>query len=146
MHRSPVVLSLLAAGALVLTGCGGDESTTSAPPSAAPPSASTSAAAPGAPAVPSATPSTADDVVGTVTITGGQPRGGVQRISTEAGKPAVLTVTSDTATELHVHGADRYVDIPPNTPTAVDVSQPAGGSYEVEDHESGALLAQLRVS
>jgi hypothetical protein len=81
-----------------------------------------------------------------VTLVGGKPQGGVQRISTKAGAPAVLVVTSDTATEIHVHGADRTVEVPANTPTDVDVSQSAPGSYEVEDHGSDALLVQLRVS
>jgi hypothetical protein len=85
-------------------------------------------------------------VVGTVTLTKGKPQGGAKRISTKAGQPAVLTVTSDTATEVHVHGADRLVKIPANQPTAVDVSEAAPGSYEVEDHASDALLVQLRVS
>jgi hypothetical protein len=55
-------------------------------------------------------------------------------------------VTSDIATEVHVHGADRLVKIPANQATSVDVSEAAPGSYEVEDHSSDALLVQLRVS
>jgi hypothetical protein len=77
---------------------------------------------------------------------GGKPDGGAKRISTKAGQPAVLLVTSDTATEVHVHGADRLVQIPANQQTQVDVSEAASGSYEVEDHASDALLVQLRVS
>jgi hypothetical protein len=68
------------------------------------------------------------------------------RISTKANQPAVLLVTSDKATEVHVHGADRLVEVPANVQTSVDVSQSAPGSYEVEDHASDALLVQLRVS
>ncbi len=143
--RRTVLVSLVAAGGLVLVaGCGDDSSSPSAAPSApasaAPTSASTTAPAPAASASP------ASNVVGTATLKGGKPQDGVQRISTKAGEPAVLMVTSDTATEIHVHGADRTVQVPANETTAVDVSEPAGGSYEVEDHASGALIAQLRVS
>jgi hypothetical protein len=143
--RRTVLVSLVAAGSLVLAGCGDDETSPSAAPSA-PASAAPSAAATTAAPTPSAAPSPAQNVVGSVTLQGGKPEGDVLRISTKAGEPAVLMVTSDQATELHVHGADRTVQVPANQPTAVDVSQPAGGSYEVEDHDSGALLAQLRVS
>jgi hypothetical protein len=140
--RRTVLVSLAAAGMLVVAGCG-DDSTGSAPPSSpAPPPTAASTTAP----TTSGTSSPAANVVGTVTLKGGKPDGGVQRITTKAGQPAVLMVTSDKATEIHVHGADRTVAVPANQPTAVDVSESAAGSYEVEDHASDALLAQLRVS
>ena len=135
-------MSLAAAGSLVLlAGCGSDSTgSSSATGAPAPASASAGSAAPTAPA------GQAQNVVGTATLKGGKPEGGVQRISIKAGQPAVLTVTSDTETEIHVHGADRTVKVPANQPTAVDVSQAAAGSYEVEDHASDALIVQLRVS
>jgi len=145
--RRTALVSLVAAGGLVLVaGCGDDStgsSSATGAPAPAPASAAPSAAAPSAPTAPS---SPAQNVVGTATLKGGKPEGGVQRISTKAGQPAVLMITSDTETEIHVHGADRTVKVPANQPTAVDVSEPAGGSYEVEDHASDALIAQLRVS
>jgi hypothetical protein len=130
--RRTTVLLPLVAGAIALSGCGGSSTPSTSPSSAA-----------SAPASASPAPS---DVVGSVTLTKGKPQGGVKRISTKAGQPAVLLVTSDTATEVHVHGADRTVPIPANVATRVDVSEPASGSYEVEDHSSDALLVQLRVS
>jgi len=142
--RRTVLVSLVAAGSLLLAGCGDDDSSPSAAPSAPAPAPSAAASTPAA--TPSSAASPSQNVVGSVTLKAGKPEGSVQRVSTKAGEPAVLMVTSDQATELHVHGADRYVDVPANQPTAVDVSQSAGGSYEVEDHNSGALLAQLRVS
>ncbi|HSP39102.1 MAG TPA: hypothetical protein VLR26_15270 [Frankiaceae bacterium] len=81
-----------------------------------------------------------------MTLVKGKPQGGAKRISTKPGQPAVLMVTSDVATEVHVHGADRLVKVPASQPTAVDISEAASGSYEVEDHSSNALLVQLRVS
>jgi len=140
-------VSLAAAGSLVLiAGCGDDSTgSSSATGAPAPPPASAAPSAAGS-AAPPAPASPAQNVVGTATLKGGKPEGGVQRISIKAGQPAVLTVTSDTETEIHVHGADRTVKVPANQPTAVDVSQAAAGSYEVEDHASDALIAQLRVS
>ena len=136
MRRLPAVLALSALAALPLAGCGGDSTGGS----------SSSNGAPSVASAPSGAPSTQGNVVGTVTLKGGKPDGGAKRISIKAGQPAVLLVTSDTATEVHVHGADRLVSIPVNQPTPVDVSEAASGSYEVEDHASDALLVQLRVS
>lgn len=142
MRRTPVVLSLLAAGAVALSGCGSSNNSTSTSPT------NGAGTAPGtsAPAGGSGSNFQANNVVGTVTMVKGKPQGGAKRISIKAGQPAVLMVTSDTATEIHVHGADRHVQVPANQPTPVDVSQAAPGSYEVEDHASDAVLVQLRVS
>jgi hypothetical protein len=140
VRRPLALLSLAAAAAITLTGCGGSSTNTAPAGGASSGGSATSAAAP--------TPNggAQANVVGSVTLVKGKPQGGAKRISTKAGKPAVLLVTSDTATEVHVHGADRLVKIPANQATAVDVSEAASGSYEVEDHASDALLAQLRVS
>jgi hypothetical protein len=124
---------------LVLAGCGNDSTGSKSGSSAAAPP-------PAASAAPSAGQATPANVVGTVTMKGGKPEGGVKRISIKAGQPAVLLVTSDMATEIHVHGADRTISVPANQQTSVDVSQTAPGSYEVEDHASDALLVQLRAT
>lgn len=141
MRRNPVLLSLLAAGIVAVGGCGSSGSTGSGVargPSAPGPTSAASS--------PGGSTAAAGNVIGTVTLVKGKPQGGARRISTKAGRPAVLMVTSDTATEIHVHGADRHIQVPANQPTAVDVSEAAPGSYEVEDHASDALLVQLRVS
>jgi hypothetical protein len=140
VRRTPVLLSLLAAGAVALAGCGSSGGSTSSAPSTG------TSAAPSSGASASSTNAAESNVIGTVTMVKGKPEGGAKRISTKAGQPAILMVTSDTATEIHVHGADRHIQVPANKPTAVDVSEAAPGSYEVEDHASDALLVQLRVS
>jgi hypothetical protein len=138
VRRIPVLLVLCTAGAITLAGCG--SSSSSGGPAATQPSSASTAPAPGS------SGTAASDVIGAVTMVKGKPQGGAKRISIKAGKPAVLMVTSDVATEIHVHGADRHIQVPANQPTAVDVSEAAPGSYEVEDHASDALLVQLRVS
>ena len=147
MRRAPVMLSLLTVGVLA-AGCGGSSSTSA---SGGPSAAAPSAAAPSAASTPSAPASAVGqpiqaNVVGTLTIVDGKPEGGVKRISTTANQPAVVLVTSNKATEVHVHGADRTIEVPADQQTSIDVSQSAPGSYEVEDHSSDALLVQLRVS
>jgi hypothetical protein len=136
VRRPLALLSLAAGAAIALSGCGGSSGSTNTAPSGGTRATSSSSSSAGAQA----------DVVGTVTMVKGKPQGGAKRISTKAGQPAVLMVTSDIATQIHVHGADRTIAVPANTPTAIDVSEAASGSYEVEDHSSDALLVQLRVS
>jgi hypothetical protein len=138
VRRTPALLALLAAGTVALSGCGGSSSS----PSAASSGGTTTSSAPSS----TGAAASQSQVIGSVTLTKGKPQGGAKRISTKAGQPAVLMVTSDEATEVHVHGADRLVKIPANQATSVDVSEAAPGSYEVEDHSSDALLVQLRVS
>jgi hypothetical protein len=140
VRRLYAVFTLSALVALPLAGCGSNSGSSGSPPPAA-----ASSAAPNAGTGGSASPA-ASNVVGSVQMKSGKPTGGVKRISIKAGQPAVLMITSDAATQVHVHGADRLVSVPANQPTSVDVSEAAPGSYEVEDHSSDALLVQLRVS
>lgn len=148
MRRAPVLLSLLTVGVLA-AGCGGSSSS---PASGGTTSSGTGGTAPSSAAATPSAPGSAvgqpiqANAVGTLMIVDGKPDGGVKRISISANQPAVLLVTSNKATEVHVHGADRTIEVPANVQTSVDVSQSAPGSYEVEDHASDALLVQLRVS
>jgi hypothetical protein len=143
VHRLPAVLALSVTCALPLAACGNSSSGGSSTPSAAAPGSSAPAAAGG---TSSSSSSAAANVVGSVTMNDGKPQGGVKRITIKARQPAVLLVTSNKPAQVHVHGADRLISVPPNKPTPVDVSEPASGSYEVEDHDSDSLLVQLRVS
>lgn len=47
--------------------------------------------------------------------------------------------------EIHVHGYDRYVDLPPGKTVNVAFRATITGIFEVELHGSGELIAQLRV-
>src|SRR3954454_9666197 len=47
----------------------------------------------------------------TVTVVNGKPQGGVKTITYKKGDTVDLTVTSDTADELHIHGYDLHKDV-----------------------------------
>ena len=70
------------------------------------------------------------------------------RVLVEVGQTLRLTVTSDVADELHVHGYEIEAELPAGQAVTVDVPigpTPGPGLYEVETHESGLLLFQLEV-
>jgi len=73
----------------------------------------------------------------------------------QAGKERELTFTegetvrfrvrSPEAEEIHVHGYDRYVDVPAGETVAVAFKGNITGIFEVELHGSGEAIAQLKV-
>ena len=126
-----------AVAALLLAGCSAGTDSASAPPASAP--ASTAAA----PTAPSATPA------GTVIearYTGGQVTGVDQRVPVPLGGTVVLRVTSDVAEEIHVHGYDVVFDLAPGVTAERTFTADQPGSWEVELHDAGRPLFQMRVA
>jgi outer membrane biosynthesis protein TonB len=71
--------------------------------------------------------------------------GGVTELRFKEGERVRFRVRSSTPEEIHVHGYDITRDIPPNK--TVNVSFPAEltGIWEIEFHNSGKPIAELRV-
>lgn len=125
----------------LLVGC----SAGSDPQAAAPTPAPTSAA----PTATSAAPAPSRPPSGTVievTYQGGQVTGVEQRVPVKLGERVVIRVTSDVTEEIHVHGYDLYVDLAPGTPGEVAFEAELPGTWEVELHDAGRPLFQLRVA
>ena len=133
MHRLLVVVVLLLAGCSA-----GSDPDTAAPP---PPPASPIADAPSPSPSPTPTARTLE-----VTFAGGKISGVEGRVDVKKGEQVVLRVTSDVAEEIHVHGYDLYADLVPGQPAQLAFKADLPGSYEVELHEAGRPLFQLRVS
>jgi hypothetical protein len=130
---------LLVVAALLLAGCStGSDPDVAAPPT--PPAASGATSASPA-ASPSPTGTTID-----VTFAGGKITGVEGRVSVKVGEQVVLRVTSDVVEEIHVHGYDLYADLVPGTPAELAFTADLPGSYEVELHDAGRPLFQLRVA
>ena len=128
-----------AAVLVLLTGCAGsdtDEPDVAAP---APTSAAPSAGAP----APSPTPG---GTVVEVTYAGGEVTGADARVPVKLGEQVVLRFTSDVVEEIHVHGYDLYVDLTPGKTEEITFTADIPGSFEVELHEAGRPLYQLRVA
>ena len=133
-HLAPLLALVLLAGCSTGTDDTADPAPTSAPPSAAPSSAA-----------PAPSPSPTATVV-EVTYAGGKVSGVDARVPVKLGEQVVLRFTSDVAEEIHVHGYDLYTDLAPGTPAEIAFVADIPGSFEVELHEAGRPLFQLRVA
>ena len=143
----PVLLAVL------LSGCaaGVEESdTAAAAPSpsaeATVPSPTASAAVPTAAAASPTAPPTPQVRTIAVAYAGGQVTGTSGREQVRLGEQVVLRVSSDVAEEVHVHGYDLEVAVPAGGSADLPVSATIPGVFEVELHESGKVLYQLRVA
>ena len=68
-----------------------------------------------------------------------------QRIELERGEPLVIEFRGDRAAELHVHAKpEQFLEFPAGSSTKELVID-TPGLVEVEDHETGTVVAQLAV-
>jgi len=102
-----------------------------------------------APATTAAPPPTTTQAPETVelnyVVVGGQPQGGISRDSVARGRTVVITVTSDVAEEVHVHGYDLSADVAPGAPATIRFVADAPGRFEIELENSAAQIAELEV-
>jgi hypothetical protein len=78
-------------------------------------------------------------------VVGGEPQGGIQRDSVARGRDVVITVTSDVADEVHVHGYDLMADVAPGAPATIRFTADAPGRFEIELENTGVQIAELEV-
>ena len=78
-------------------------------------------------------------------IVGGEPQGGIQRDSVAQGRDVVITVTSDVADEVHVHGYDLMADVAPGSPATIRFTADAPGRFDIELENTGVQIAELEV-
>lgn len=156
LTRGAVTALLPTLGMLVLAGCGGDDtgSGASTPSPSAPASASslpTNTPAPSSPNT-SSPSNTADpsgeqaDVKIDVTVANGKVNPSGATVKVKAGQTVLVTATSDAEDELHIHGYDKELELAPGKPVSVKFTANMKGTFEVETHKSGKLVAKLVVS
>ena len=80
-----------------------------------------------------------------IKVRGGKASGDIGRIVVPLGTPVVLSVSSDVADEIHVHGYDRKANIPAGTTASVVFTASTPGVFEVELENSKLQLLQLQV-
>jgi hypothetical protein len=156
LTRGAAAALLPTLGMLVLAGCGGGDSNsgaTSPSPSgpASTPTLPTVSATPGSPN-PSTPSNTADpsgeqaDVTIDVTVANGKVNPSGATIKAKAGQTVLVKVVSDAAEELHIHGYDKELELSPGKPASVKFTANMKGTFEIETHKSGKLVAKLVVS
>jgi hypothetical protein len=155
LSRGTALALLPALGMLVLAGCGGSDNGSSPSPSNPPTSAPTTAptSAPVTTPTPGDGPSnTADpshdqaDVTLNVTVANGKVNPSGATIKAKAGQTLLVTVVSDADEELHIHGYDKELELAPGKAQSVKFTLNMKGTFEVETHKSGKLVAKLVVS
>lgn len=143
---SRVVAGMFAAA--VLAGCGSDGSTSaSGSASASPEPTASSTASPSATASQSepTKPSKPAGPVLEVRVAGGEVSPNGQRVRVGVGEELTITFDADVPGELHVHSTpEQYVKYPAgSSKSTLSIEMP--GVVDVEDHETGVVVAQLEV-
>ena len=64
----------------------------------------------------------------------------------KAGQTVRITATSDVEDTIHVHGYDKELAMKPAATTELTFVASDKGSFEIETHESGKLVAKLIVT
>jgi hypothetical protein len=81
----------------------------------------------------------------TVTVVNGKPDGGVKTITYRKGDTVDLTVRSDTADEIHIHGYDVHKDVEKGGSVHFSFPAKIDGKFVVELENAGEQIASLQV-
>jgi sporulation-control protein spo0M len=140
-HFDKRLLAALAAGAMLIAGCGGGESSESAQSSSATPSATT--VNPSDMQNEQAAP---DRLLIDVQIKGGEVTPVNQQLEAKVNQPIVVKVNSDAADELHVHSSPEHtfkIEAKPVQQFQFTVGVP--GTVDIELDELGKTVATVQV-
>jgi hypothetical protein len=128
---------MAAAGALVLTGCGGSKSSSPTEPTTTASTPSTASRVTTA-ALPKAT-------VIAIQVKDGKPVGGITRTDVEKGRLVDLVVHSDVADEVHLHGYDLHRDVQPGGTARIRFQAKIPGVFEAELENRKLQILELTV-
>ena len=147
--RRAARLVVVAGVVWALGGCGGDASSAHDSSSTSTTSAGTSARA-GDPSSPTASGSSSSSATPrertiAVTLERGRVTPAPRTVDLRVGETITLTVTSDHADELHVHGFDIEKQLPAGQAVSVELTGQSPGVYEVETHEPALRLLKIAV-
>jgi len=81
----------------------------------------------------------------TVTVVNGKPQGGVKTITYKRGDTVDLTVSSDTADEIHIHGYDLHKDVTKGGSVHFTFPASIDGKFVIELENKGEQIASLQV-
>jgi len=141
----PALLATSLAALSLTAACAG-----TSPEAASSPEPASSAPAPSVPAPSAAAPSTAPSPTPALqelelTVSGSKVTGDTGTVDVALGEPVRLTVHSDVADEVHVHGADVGGDVAAGGTVVLEFTQEAAGRFEVELEGAKRVLTRLQV-
>jgi hypothetical protein len=80
-----------------------------------------------------------------VKVRGGKATGDTGKVTVPLGSPVVISVSSDVADEMHVHGYERTVKVPAASTASVVFTANKPGTFVVELENPQVPLLQLHV-
>jgi hypothetical protein len=80
-----------------------------------------------------------------VTVAGGKPSGGVKLLTANKGDTLILTVTSNVADEIHIHGYDLHMTVAAGGSVSFDFKATIDGNFVIELESRSAQIASLTV-
>ena len=140
-HPDKRFLALLAAGAVLLAGCGGGGDSENAQSSSTTPSATTIS-----PSDMQNEQAPPDRLLIDVTIKGGEVNPTNAALDAKVNEPIVVKVNSDAADELHVHSSPEHtfkIEAKPAQQFQFTVGVP--GKVDIELHQLGTTVATVQV-
>lgn len=81
-----------------------------------------------------------------IRIRDGRPVGAPRTLEYQSGDTVRLRFSSNAASEVHIHGYDEYVQVPAGGTATARFEADAEGVFEIEEHGTGEVLAELEVS
>jgi hypothetical protein len=152
MKRIAILLAV-AASAVGLAGCGGDDgdvaettepAVTTTAPTETETTTETQTETETTPA--ETTPAAPKPTTVAIRVVGGVPQGGIARPKVKKGDQVVIAIRSDAGESVHVHGYDVERTITPGKPVRLPLTATIPGRFEVEMHHPDAVLAVLTVN
>jgi heme/copper-type cytochrome/quinol oxidase subunit 2 len=128
-RRISVIIMAACASGLAIGGCGG--------------SSTPAASSGGATTATTTTPTTAATAIEVAYAGGAITGGGRKQVKT--GDTVTITVSSDVADEVHVHGYDKKVNVVPGTPATITFTADIPGIFDVELESRSLKLIDLVV-
>jgi len=80
-----------------------------------------------------------------ITVEGGKPEGGIAQASVKKGTDVDLTVHSDVADEVHLHGYDLHADVEAGGTAHIEFTADIAGVFEAELENAGLQILELTV-
>ena len=89
---------------------------------------------------------TAETAPPKIVVRDGEPVNGVETLEFSAGEEAEFRVSSETASEVHIHGYDIEKEVPAGKTVTLSFPAELEGIFEVELHPSEEQIAELRIN
>ena len=81
----------------------------------------------------------------TINVVGGKAEGGIKTLTYKKGQTVDLTIKSDTADEIHIHGYDFHKDVAKGGSVHFSFPAKIDGKFVIELENAGQQIASLQV-